>query len=93
MSRQILKALLSIMPSQSILLPDKAVMLSVQMHKGQLFLWYECDLCVTAKDEHYIHIYGTGCATLPDDVSSEKYITTIQENLEHVWHIYKSKSY
>jgi hypothetical protein len=87
------KQTLAVMPSQSVNLPEKAEILTVQFHHDILALWFKCDPHTTLREERHFHIYGTGHQTLPDN-GDEKYIATVQQaegNL--VWHIYEAKQY
>ena len=91
MSKVIWKQTIAVMPSQSVMMPEGAEILTVQVQKDMLCLWYKCDPLISERKERYFHIYGTGHPILPDDVG-EKYISTVQqENL--VWHIYESQQY
>jgi hypothetical protein len=84
---------MALMPSQSVSLPEKAEILSIQFQRDDLCMWYKCDPHTTIREERYIHIYATGAQTLPDN-GDERYITTVQQNDgEFIWHIYEAKQY
>lgn len=70
---------------QSLNLPDKAVILSVQLQHGSLCLWAEVDTNNTL-DRRTILIYGTGH---PMSECEMRFINTVQFNSGLVFHIFE----
>ena len=83
------KAKLQIRDKQRIEVPAGATILTSQMQKDELALWFMC-IEGSAKSTRTIAIYGTG-NPMPDNPG--KYISTIQlQNGDLVFHVFEIES-
>lgn len=83
------KSKLQISDRQIIEVPSGATMLTSQIQKDELVLWYQC-IESSAKVTRTIAIYGTGN---PMPSNPGKYISTFQiQNGDLVFHVYELES-
>lgn len=88
MERSIYKYQIRHEDEQVVMLPKGAEILSVQIQSGVLVLW----AIVFTKNEtepRVIEIYGTGSSFPTIGQFERKYISTVQDNLGLVWHVFE----
>ena len=91
MGRRIYKWHLRHTPFQIISLPKDTHVLSVQLQSDRLEMWVTQVENENEYADYFVRIIGTGEELNPDampfSISSENFITTLQEN-RYVWHIF-----
>lgn len=72
--------------SSTILMPEGAEILAIQIQFNEVCMWVMVDLN-NVVTQRCIETYGTG-HELPDDMKGHKYISTVQQN-GFVWHFFE----
>lgn len=82
--KTIYKYPLYIMDEQTVLLPDNAQPLSVQIQNGELYMWALVD-SQSASNPRRVRIFGTGNHVVLD--GNWQFVATVQERM-FVWHVF-----